>query len=52
MLLWLYYVRENKSRDAAATASGRSLEELEEEGKKLGELDTTDLRNPHFRYIR
>ncbi|KAK8152485.1 major facilitator superfamily domain-containing protein [Phyllosticta citrichinensis] len=45
-----WYVWQNRRRDREAAASGRSPEEMEKEGRDLGERDVTDLRNPHFRY--
>jgi ACS family allantoate permease-like MFS transporter len=46
----LYYVWQNKRRDKKAAESGISKEEQERLGRELGETDTTDLQNPHFRY--
>jgi ACS family allantoate permease-like MFS transporter len=46
----LYYVWQNKRRDKKAAESGISKEEQERLGRELGEVDTTDLQNPHFRY--
>ncbi|WVQ82812.1 hypothetical protein IAT38_004944 [Cryptococcus sp. DSM 104549] len=48
---WLYYVRENRRREAAFVASGMSMEEREYQNKLAGEMDVTDLQNPHFRYV-
>ncbi|WWD18290.1 hypothetical protein CI109_102740 [Kwoniella shandongensis] len=48
---YLYYVRENKKREAAFVASGMSNEEREHLNKLAGELDQTDRQNPHFRYM-
>lgn len=48
-LLGCYYVYTNRRRDKKALASGRTAEEQEREGEILGESDTTDLQNPHFR---
>ncbi|KAL7409820.1 MFS general substrate transporter [Mrakia frigida] len=45
-----WYVRKNRIRNEAAIASGVSEEERERMGRELGELDTTDGNNPHFRY--
>ncbi|KAJ6632477.1 hypothetical protein B0H10DRAFT_1977471 [Mycena sp. CBHHK59/15] len=45
-----YYVWQNKRRDRAAAASGMSEEEQEAIGREMGELNVTDLKNPHFRY--
>lgn len=51
IILWrLWYVRENRRRDALASESGLSKEEQERQGRELGDQDVTDLRNPHFRY--
>ncbi|KAJ7119657.1 hypothetical protein C8R44DRAFT_878066 [Mycena epipterygia] len=44
-----YYIWQNKRRDAAAAASGVSAEEQEAIGREMGELNVTDLKNPHFR---
>jgi ACS family allantoate permease-like MFS transporter len=46
----LYYVWQNRRRDKKAAESGISKEEQERLGRELGEVDTTDLQNPHFRY--
>jgi ACS family allantoate permease-like MFS transporter len=46
----LYYVWQNRRRDKKAAESGVSKEEQERLGRELGEVDTTDLQNPHFRY--
>lgn len=46
----LYYVWQNRRRDKKAAESGISREEQERLGRELGEVDTTDLQNPHFRY--
>jgi len=46
----LYYVWQNRRRDRKAAESGISKEEQERLGRELGEVDTTDLQNPHFRY--
>ncbi|KAL7412641.1 major facilitator superfamily domain-containing protein [Mrakia frigida] len=46
----LWYVRQNRIRAEAAAAAGLSDEERENLGRELGELDTTDTKNPHFRY--
>ena len=45
-----YYVWQNKRRDKKALTSGLSKEEQELRGRQLGEMDATDLNNPHFRY--
>lgn len=45
-----YYVWQNRKRDRIAAESGVTKEEQERLGRELGEVDTTDLRNPHFRY--
>ncbi|VUC29999.1 unnamed protein product [Clonostachys rosea] len=51
ILAWRgWYMYENRRRDKAAEASGLSKEEQESEGRRLGELDVTDMENPHFRY--
>lgn len=51
VVLWrLYYVWQNRRRDAAAEASGLSREQQEREGRELGERNWTDLQNRHFRY--
>jgi ACS family allantoate permease-like MFS transporter len=41
---------QNCRRDKKALESGISKEEQERLGRELGELDTTDMENPHFRY--
>jgi ACS family allantoate permease-like MFS transporter len=41
---------QNRRRDKKALESGISKEEQERLGRELGELDTTDMENPHFRY--
>jgi ACS family allantoate permease-like MFS transporter len=46
----LYYVWQNRRRDKKAAESGISKAEQERLGRELGEVDTTDLQNPHFRY--
>lgn len=45
-----YYMWQNRRRDKKALESGISKEEQERLGRELGEIDTTDLQNPHFRY--
>ncbi|KAJ7867258.1 major facilitator superfamily domain-containing protein [Mycena leptocephala] len=51
IIAWrFYYIWQNKRRDRAATASGVSAEEQEAIGRDMGELNVTDLKNPHFRY--
>lgn len=45
-----YYVWQNRRRDRVAAESGVTKEEQERLGRELGEVDTTDLKNPHFRY--
>ncbi|KAM0722237.1 hypothetical protein Q7P37_001678 [Cladosporium fusiforme] len=45
-----YYMWQNRQRDRKALQSGVSKEEQERLGRELGENDTTDLKNPHFRY--
>lgn len=45
-----YYMWQNRRRDKKAAASGITKEEQERLGRELGESDTTDLQNPHFRY--
>ncbi|KAJ7915653.1 MFS general substrate transporter [Mycena leptocephala] len=50
VIIWrYYYVWQNKRRDRAAAASGMSAEEQEAAGRELGELNVTDMKNPHFR---
>ncbi|KAJ7472042.1 major facilitator superfamily domain-containing protein [Mycena latifolia] len=44
-----YYIWQNKRRDRAAAASGASPAEQEAIGRQMGELNVTDLKNPHFR---
>jgi MFS transporter, ACS family, allantoate permease len=52
IVLWrVYYVWQNKRRDMQALASGLSMEEQERLGRQLGEMDVTDLKNPHFRFV-
>ncbi|KAK3621088.1 hypothetical protein LTR56_023014 [Elasticomyces elasticus] len=46
----LYYVWQNRRRDKAAAESGISKEEQERLGREMGELNVTDMQNPHFRY--
>jgi hypothetical protein len=41
---------QNRRRDKKALESGISKEEQERLGRELGELDKTDMENPHFRY--
>lgn len=41
---------QNRRRDRKAAESGITKEEQERLGRELGESDTTDLENPHFRY--
>lgn len=51
VIIWrYYYVWQNKRRDRAAAASGMSAKEQEAAGRELGELNVTDMKNPHFRY--
>lgn len=45
-----YYMWQNRRRDKKALESGISKEEQERLGRELGEIDTTDMANPHFRY--
>lgn len=51
IIAWrLWYMRENRRRERLAAESGLSKEEQMRIGLQLGEQDTTDLANPHFRY--
>ena len=45
-----YYMWQNRRRDKKALESGITKEEQERLGRELGEIDTTDMANPHFRY--
>lgn len=45
-----WYVYENRRRSRALAESGLSQEEQERQGRELGEQDTTDRKNPYFRY--
>ncbi|WWC95248.1 hypothetical protein V866_002107 [Kwoniella sp. B9012] len=48
---WLYYVRENRRRDAQQQAESIAEEERLHLNKIAGETDQTDRQNPHFRYL-
>ncbi|OCF33744.1 hypothetical protein I316_04456 [Kwoniella heveanensis BCC8398] len=48
---WLYYMRENKRRDAEQQAAGITEEERLHLNKLAGETDQTDRQNRHFRYL-
>ena len=41
---------ENRRRDRWLADQGISKEEAERLGRELGARDTTDLKNPYFRY--
>ncbi|RTE80907.1 hypothetical protein BHE90_004598 [Fusarium euwallaceae] len=45
-----WYVYENRRRSRALAESGLSAEEQERQGRELGEQDTTDRKNPYFKY--
>ncbi|KAK7028360.1 MFS general substrate transporter [Favolaschia claudopus] len=50
VLAWRsYYVKQNARRDAVITRSGLSVDTQEEAGRRLGEMDVTDLQNLYFR---
>lgn len=49
--LWrLWYMYENRRRERLLAAEGLSEEEQQRRGKVLGEQDTPDMKNIHFRY--
>ena len=51
IVIWRgYYMWQNRHRDKKALESGITKEEQERLGRELGEIDTTDMANPHFRY--
>ncbi|GAB7331297.1 hypothetical protein MBLNU13_g02744t2 [Cladosporium sp. NU13] len=51
IVIWrVYYMWQNRRRDKKALESGITKEEQERLGRELGEIDTTDMANPHFRY--
>ncbi|CAI0647288.1 unnamed protein product [Colletotrichum noveboracense] len=51
IICWrLWYMRENRRRDRALAESDISEEEQKRLGSELGKRDTTDLKNPYFRY--
>ncbi|KAF4871559.1 putative transporter [Colletotrichum siamense] len=51
IICWrLWYMRENRRRDRALAESDISEEGQQRLGSELGKRDTTDLKNPYFRY--
>lgn len=47
---WWYYKRANKRRELKFVESGLSDEERAYATRMAGEMDQTDMENPHFRY--